>query len=140
MAQIDNFEKFVQIYENEDYEDEPMELTAKEVEGIKNSILAFGDEPMKNADAVLADYYSMKVPHSIIKDVLSKNFELAYEVHTDGVRDTCQREIFVDAILSYIGVRSWPIFAEGEQSMREFVLTLKSKADEFGIEFITDIQ
>ena len=35
MAQIDNFEKFAQIYENEDYEDEPMELTAKEVEGIK---------------------------------------------------------------------------------------------------------
>jgi hypothetical protein len=139
MPKIDTFEKYVKAYEEADYDFDAITLSSTEQEAVKNSILTFGDEPIKNALAVLDDYYAMKVPTSIIKEILSEDFELAYEAYSDGIRDTCQRELIIDAVLKHIGMRRWPMNGEGREVMNEFIKQLKVKAKAANIEFSIDI-
>lgn len=136
MPTINTFEQFVSAYEDADYDFDSMSFTPEEQKAIKRSIMNFGKEPMENADRVIADYFGLKIPHAIIKEVLTEDFEMAYEVYTDGVRDTCQRDMFMDNILRHVDVRTWPMYGEGEDVMKNFFYQLKVKGTHFGIELL----
>lgn len=146
MLKLDTFEKLEKAlehyYDNDDndgdfYDDK---VTKEDTEALKNIIVSWGEPELKNAHSVLHDYYAMKVPSQMIREILSEDIELAYEVYTDGVRDTCQRDLMIDATLRYMGLRSWPMNGEGSQAMKDFVKELKEKAQLFGIEFIIDVE
>lgn len=146
MANIDTFDKLEAAleayYDNDDndgyfYDDG---LSQEDKEDLKNVVLSWGEPELKNAHSVLADYYAMKVPSKILKEILSENIKLAAEVHGNGIRDTCQREIISDSVLRYMGIRDWPTNGEGRQAMKDFVKELKEKSAKFGIEFIMDIE
>ena len=64
------------------------------------------EEMVIAASDVLRDYYGMHVSSTLQKCVLEENPDLAKEVKEGGIRDTCQREILVDAVLRKIGMRS----------------------------------
>lgn len=89
-----------------------------------------------DAADVLHDYYHMTVPFTLLKCVLEENPDLAQEVKDGGVRDTCQREILVDAVLRKIGVRSWPIYGEGTEVAEEFFKDAQDALSKVGGRFV----
>jgi hypothetical protein len=132
MDKIDNFEKLDAALDEVDYDFEAV-LNEETTQNLKAVVASWGEIELKNGHSVLEDYYSMKIPSSMLKEILSQNIELAYEVYTDGIRDTCQRELIVDATLRYMGLRSWPINGEGDKVMKEFVESLNEKAAKFSV-------
>lgn len=89
-----------------------------------------------DAADVLHDYYHMNVPITLLKCVLEENPDLAQEVKDGGARDTCQREILVDAVLRKIGVRSWPIYGEGNAVAEEFFKVAQDALSKVGGRFV----
>jgi hypothetical protein len=146
MANIDTFEKLEkaldEFYDSDDWETDfyKTKLTAEDKKALKNIVLAWGEKDLKNAHAVLADYYAMKVPSDILRKILSKNLKLALEVYGNGIRDTSQREVISYEVMRYMGMRDWPTNGEGRQAMIDFVKKLKETAPKFGIEFTIDIE
>ena len=133
MDKIDNFEKIEAALEEVDYDWDAI-LTPENIDSLKNVVASWSEPELKNGHAVLDDYYSIKIPSQMLKEILIQDIELAYEVYTDGIRDTCQRELMVDATLRYMGLRSWPINGEGDKVMKDFVAELKEKSSKFGVE------
>jgi len=127
MDKIDNFEKFEAALEEADYEFDEIDSNLLDMDALKNIILT-NTELLKNAHKVLIDYYGMKVPNDMLQQVLVNDLELAYECYTDGIRDTCQRSVLVDAILKHIGMNSWPTYGEGEEYSKNFKDLLSAKA------------
>jgi hypothetical protein len=146
MANIDNFEKLEnainEFYDSDDWENDffKTKLNAEDKKNLKNLVLSWSEEDLKNAHSVLADYYAMKVPSPILKEILSKNLKLAAEVYSNGIRDTSQREVISDAVMRHMGLRDWPTNGEGRQAMKDFIKQLKETAPKFGIEFTIDIE
>jgi repressor of nif and glnA expression len=91
---------------------------------------------IQNAIDVLDEYYDMQVPDALIIKILEGDSELLMEVETGGVRDTCQRSILVDVVLNEIGMRSWPIYGDGDEVFKDFIIQLTTKLQECGGKFI----
>lgn len=136
MQKIMTFADLEKALDNSDYDWEEISLSKSEQQYLFTEIKNFDTDVMKNADDVLSDYYSIQVPHEMIKEVLAKDIKLAFEIYTNGVRDTCQRSVFIDSILSHIGMRSWPTNGEGTKIMMNFSIELKQKAEQVGIQII----
>lgn len=94
------------------------------------------EEMVIAASDVLRDYYGVNVSNTFLKCVLEENPDLAQEVKDGGVRDTCQREILVDAVLRKIGVRAWPTYGEGDAVFAEFVEAAQASLSNVGGRFI----
>lgn len=139
MDKIDNFEKLEVALEAAGYDYDTV-LNKENIEALQKIILSWGESDLKNANRVLHDYYAMKVPSPMLKEILSKNIKLANEVYTNGIGDTSQREVLSYAVMSHIGVRDWPSNGEGRKAMQDFVAELKEKSKPFGIEFVIDIE
>jgi hypothetical protein len=122
-----------------DYEQDEVEtvLSPQNIEDLKKEISNFSDETLYNAERIFSKYYCLSVPKDMIKKLLADDVWLAYEVYTDGIGDTCQREILIDAFLSKIGMRPWPLNGESDAVQDLFIKTLKEKTTEFG--FSTDL-
>ncbi len=133
MTEFNSFGDFADYYTSSNYEFDNMEISSESYKKIAVYIRNFTKEEISPADMVLSDYYGMEVPEEIIKQCLEKDFELAFEVFSEGIRDTCQRSILVDAVLKYIGMRSWPTYSEGDKVFADFCQELKIKAKTFNI-------
>ena len=94
------------------------------------------EETITAASDVLHDYYGMNVPNTLLKCVLEENPDLAQEAKAGGIRDTCQREILIDAVLRKIGVRAWPTYGEGDAVFAEFVEVAQASLSKVGGRFI----
>lgn len=136
MDSINTFEKYGKALKESDYDISAMNISPEDIKCLQNEVVGFTDEIMKSADRVLSNYYSMKVPYPMIKEILIKDIELAYEVYSKGVGDTCQRGILVDSVLRHMGMRDWPIYGEGDEVMKDFVIQLKENTKSFGIELV----
>lgn len=75
---------------------------------------------LQAAADVMHDYYNLNVSDSLLKAVLLTKPRLAREIATGGIRDTCQRELLGDAILSYVGVSAWPAYGDTDEYKRTF--------------------
>lgn len=133
---IKDFSDFVAAYSEADYDLDEMSVSQEEYENIKKDIQNFSDEIMNNAQEVFSDWYGLKVPNELIKQILSKDFDLAVEVYTGGIGDTCQRELLIDSLLRYMKMRRWPTNMEGDTVFAEFQNKLTEKVAEFGIEML----
>lgn len=145
MAKIDTFDKLEkaldEFYDSDDWDSDFYDdkLSKEDKNTLKNIVLSWSEEELKNGHAVLADYYAMKIPSNMLKEILSNNIKLAFEVYSNGIRDTSEREVISYAVMRHIGLRTWPTNGEGNQVMKDFVQKLKETAPKFGIEFIIDI-
>lgn len=135
-----SFSKIENYYFSDDCDetiDEILESLSPEIiTSLKEEVKSWDGVMLSRADEIMSRYYCMKVPHEMMKDVLQDDLSLAFEVFTNGIGDTGQREMICDAILKKIGVRSWPINGEGEEEFKKFVLNLKENAPKYGIEFV----
>lgn len=104
-------------------------LSETQVSALCVEIESWGDEEIGRVQDVLNDYYGVKdVPASFIKSILKGNLELAYEVFTEGQRDTCVREVLGSAFLKAMGITSvWPCFGHSDEFKREFFETYAQK-------------
>lgn len=94
------------------------------------------EEMIIAASNVLHSYYGVEVPYTLLKCVLEENPDLAQEAKDGGIRDTCQREILVDAVLRKIGVRGWPIYGEGNAVAEEFFKVAQDALSKVGGRFV----
>lgn len=76
---------------------------------------------IENAEEVLFDYYSVVVDPETLMSVLIDNPEFIGECLDNGIRDTCQRDMFMDAILKQVGINmAWPCYGDTEEYRKTF--------------------
>lgn len=135
---IKSFVEYEELLSEVDFDFEAMSLSEQEEENLKSVIQNWTTDELKNGVDVIEDYFGLIVPERIIRSVLSNDIEMAYEVYSDGVRDTCRRDLFMDMVLKHIGVRNWPTYGESEEVYQQFKKELEQKAKENGIKFVED--
>lgn len=91
------------------------------------------DIAIRNAANVLNDYFCIELPESIIKEVLTEDPELYQECITDGISDTCQREILIARILPKIGIdMQWPTYGDTKEYADIFYHNLEQQVVNYG--------
>lgn len=129
---ITNFEQFADAKEASDWEMTEENLSEAERLTLKVVVSTWDTEQLQDAMDVLNDYYAMEVPAPFIKEILACDLDLAMEVATGGIRDTCQRDLLVDSVLKKIGMRAWPCNYEGKETFIKFAQDLKAKLESIG--------
>lgn len=94
------------------------------------------EEMIIAASNVLHSYYGVEVPYTLLSRVLEKNPDIAQEAKDGGIRDTCQREILVDAVLREIGVGNRPCYHEGDEVAEQFFKDAQSALSQVGGRFL----
>lgn len=88
------------------------------------------DEELKPAEDVLEGYFGVKIPREKLIDVLVKDLNLAYETYSDGISDTCCREMLISAVLNEYNLPNWPTYGDvakyGKQYEENFYAQLKA--------------
>ena len=111
------------------------------ISNIKNSGLSASEIEIELDNLFLAkkditsfDKYFLGINNQISK-ILSQDILLAFEAYTQGIGDTSQRGLLMDAVLDYLEMRPWPINGEGDDVFIEFCRELKDKASHHSITF-----
>ena len=112
------------------------QLTAEEKALLTAEIDGWDENILTYASDVLHDWASMEVPSQMLRDIAKNDLDIAQEIWSGGVGDTCQREILIDYVLKRMGMRSWPINMEGEQVSKAFHQQLIERAPKFGVKII----
>lgn len=92
---------------------------------LKSQISMAEDSQLKSAYDVLGNYYGITVPRDFLIEVMYGDLDLAMEIMTGGVSDTCQREILIDRITKKLINKPWPIYGDGDKAYEEFIKELK---------------
>ena len=129
---ITNFDQYFEAQKDSDWELTADNLTMAEQLILKTLVSCWGDKELQPAKDVLADYYSIEVPNSVLIEIFHTDLDLAAENATNGIGDTCQREILIDSLLKKIGCRSWPIYGEGDEVANKFIADLPKKLEAVG--------
>lgn len=107
-------------------------LSQEEELKLKEEIRNWTDQELLIAYNVLKDC-GMSIPEVMLKKVLSKNIDLAFEVFTKGVGDTEERTRLVNACLEEMQLPSWPTYGEGDIVYEQFIQKLKIEAPKFNV-------
>lgn len=129
---ITNFDQYFEAQKASDWELTAGNLTTAEQLILKTLVSCWGDKELQPAKDVLADYYNIEVPNSVLIEMFHADLELAAENATNGISDTCQREILIDSLLKKIGSRTWPIYGEGDEVFNQFIADLPKKLEAVG--------
>ena len=129
---ITNFDQYFEAQKASDWELTADNLTMAEQLILKTLVSCWGDKELQPAKDVLADYYNIEVPNSVLVEMFHADLELAAENATNGIGDTCQREILIDSLLKKIGSRAWPIYGEGDEVFDQFITDLPKKLEAVG--------
>lgn len=129
---IKNFDEFYAAIKASNFTMGPEHLTIAEQVVLKSLVSIDPEGKLQNAGTILMDFYGMFLPSQFLVEVLQENLDLAMETFTDGIGDTCQRELLVDAVLKKLGMRSWPINGDGDAAFNEFVSVLKERITTVG--------
>jgi hypothetical protein len=135
MTTINSFAELEQAMDEADYDFYSLNLTDENKEALRIEALNFSDEQIQETERILKKYYSTKVPKELLKKLLSQDILLAFEAYTQGIGDTSQRGLLMDAVLDYLEMRPWPINGEGDDIFIEFCRELKDKASHHSITF-----
>ena len=134
---ITNFNKFIAECKATYWEFSADDLSAEEKVYLRREIADWVDTHFEAADTQLQSWYGMEVPTEILKAIASADLDLAQEIYTGGIGDTCQREQLADAVLKHIGLSRWPIYGDGEEASKRFAEQLKETAPKFGIKILS---
>jgi hypothetical protein len=129
---ITNFDKFYQAIKDSDYTLTAANLSMPEQMVLKVLVSIGSDEQLMPAVDVLHDYYGVDIPRDILVGLLQDNLDLAMEVFTGGIRDTCQRELLIDALLRKINAPSWPRNGDGQEIFNSFISILSERLERVG--------
>ena len=80
------------------------DLSNEDRDSLKKIIMSWNKTQMSSAHEILKDYENIQVSDNVIREILSKNLLLAYELFTDGIWDTCQRRILIDSVYNYFDI------------------------------------
>lgn len=135
---ITNFQEYEAAYfskENQYYKYDFIDkLSHEEVKMLKHEIENWSSEQLAEGHRVLSDYYGMKISDNFLKQICIDNFNMAFEIYTKGVSDTCQRSVLVGAVLYEMGMGSWPTYGDGDEAYKKFMTQLKETGPQFGVE------
>ena len=109
------------------------DLSPEESAALIANIGTWGEDTFKVAADQLHDWGGMVVPIQMLKEIAAGDLDLAEEIFSGGVGDTCQREILIDSVVKKMGLRSWPINIEGEAVAQAFYEQLRQTAPTFGV-------
>ena len=129
---IKTFEDYLEAKDASDWSMTEDNLSEAERLILKVLVSTWGEEQLQSAMDVLNDYYAMEVPADFLKEIMANDLDLAMEVATDGISDTCQRELLVDAVMKKLNMRRWPCNYEGEKVFTQFANDLKQKLEGIG--------
>lgn len=114
-------------------------LAPEQISDLKQELTQAPDEIFQKVMDILSDYASVEnVPVSFIKDILQKDLMLAMEVFSNGIGDSCQREMLVDTFLKKIGVGSWPLYGSSEEYKESFAIQYKEAVEKFGFKLVIE--
>lgn len=133
---IKNFQELSTQIEAVDYDFEAIEFTEEDLQSLRDAVFEFTEENLAEAKRVLAKWYGLNIPDSLLKEVLAQDIELAHEAYTGGISDTGQREILIDAVLKQMGLPNWPANYQAEAYFQDFAKQLQAKAPIFDILFV----
>lgn len=84
------------------------------------------------ASAVLKDWYGVTLPDRVLREIIASDTHLLIEVETGGIGDTEERSDLVNAVLQKLGMRSWPLYGDGEVVFNAFIVELREKIKTIG--------
>ena len=129
---IKNFDEFYQAIKDSDYTLSAENLSIAEQMILKVMVSIGTDEQLMPAADVLHDYYGIEIPHETLVGLLQENLDLAMEVFTGGICDTCQRELLIDALLRKINAPDWPCNGDGPEVFNSFISILSERLERVG--------
>ncbi len=122
-SQIEDFQSTLEC--GQSFEDE---LCLEDILALTEKVKAW-DEELKPAEDVLEGYFGIKIPREKLIGVLIKNLNLAYETYSDGISDTCCRDMLITAVLNEYNLPNWPTYGDvarhGKQYEENFYAQLK---------------
>jgi len=121
---ITNFEEYFAAQKASGWELTANNLSMAEQLVLKTLVSCWTSEDLKPAKDVLSDYYSITVPDQLLIELFQNDLDLAAENATNGISDTCQREILVLQLLRKIGCPDWPTYADGDEAFSNFIKEL----------------
>ena len=133
---ITNFPEFSKALKASGFTLSADDLDPQESAALIADIQSWNEETFKAATDQLHDWFSIEVPIALLKEIAASDLDLAEEIYTGGVGDTCQREILIDAVMKKLGLRSWPICMEGEEVAKAFHNQLRAAAPKFGVKIL----
>lgn len=109
-------------------------LTGKDAIMLIAIVQQWPEEKFKNVQDMFSDYYGLSnIDCKILREICIKDLDLAFEVHTDGVRDTCVRDRIGGALMKYIGCPAWPTYGDVQEYTQTFYVLLKQQCAKFNI-------
>lgn len=130
-----SFEDLVKIKDIDTFVDD---LSENEINHLKSLIDQWTEQELDIAKNILSDYYGMIVPLPLLREVVKKDLIMAYEIYTEGVQDTDQRDQLCDLVLKHIGVPRWPMYRDTSEYKKNFKKLLKEKTKEYSIQIDLD--
>ena len=133
---ITNFSEFLAAKRASNWSLTAEDLDQQEAGALMANIQTWDESTFKVANDQLHDWFGLEVPMSLLKEAAMDDLDLAEEIYSGGVGDTCQREILIDAVLKKMGLRNWPINIEGERVAKDFLNQLHTVAPTFGVKIV----
>ncbi len=94
--------------------------------------LTFND--LENAIKCVARY-GVEISERLLKNILHKRIDLAYEVINKGITDTCQREKLYDAICLEVDLPSPPCYGSTQEYKDNFYNLARNVNPILGVKF-----
>ena len=133
---ITNFPEFLAAKRASNWSLTAEDLDQQEVGALMANIQTWDESAFKVANDQLYDWFGLEVPMSLLKEVAMDDLDLAEEIYSGGVGDTCQREILIDSVLKKMGLRNWSINIEGKKVAEDFLNQLHTVAPTFGVKIV----
>ena len=89
------------------------------------------DIDLTQAEDVLSDYYGITLPQEKLLEIVLASGQLLGELVDNSIRDTCARELLIDAVTKTVGAKDWPTYGE-HADMEAYYKTLADKLSAIG--------
>lgn len=133
---ITNFQEFYQAIKDSDYTMTADNLSLAE-QTLLRVLVAGASEELVPAEDVLSDYFGIQIPRSLLSEILQNDLDLAMETFTNGISDTCQRDILITAVLKRLGAPDWPTYGDGKEASEKFFKALPEFVEKAGGKMVT---
>lgn len=96
-------------------------LSSVEIEEMRDEISDWGIAEINQTTTLIKKFLKVDVDINFAKDLLKSNIELACEEYLGSINDTYGRELLLDTLVQYIGVRDyWPKYSEKDIDIKDF--------------------
>lgn len=97
-------------------------LTDEEVESMRNEISKWGVVELVQLTTMINDIFKINVSINFAQELMKKDLELACEEFLGRMNDTYARELMLDNLVDFVGVRKkWPTYSEKDIDIKDFI-------------------